>query len=122
MDKNFKDTEDLLSDESFLAWYFKSNDEDVFAWDTFIKEHPQRAVIVEKAFRMLEKIRLTDTVVPSLQMEVAEKRLVKKITDGRDVVIPMHRNTQWMIAIASVVLIFFAIREYLNYYATPTIK
>ena len=119
MEKNFKEAEDLLTNESFLSWYFKTNNEDVESWETFIRENPDKTETIEEAARLLELIRLTDIPLPSLEMEAGENRLLKSINGQKDVVIPVHRNRMRIIVAATFVLVLLAINEFKNHFDTP---
>ena len=79
MAKNFNEPEDLLSDESFLAWYFKKPGKEQEQWDSWMSSHPEQAQLVQQAISLLEATRLQELPLPLQQIASAEKRLFSQI-------------------------------------------
>jgi ferric-dicitrate binding protein FerR (iron transport regulator) len=79
MAKNFNEPEDLLSDESFLAWYFKMPGKEQQQWDSWMSGHPEQAQLVQQAISLLEATRMPELAVPLQQIASAEKRLFSQI-------------------------------------------
>jgi transmembrane sensor len=79
MAKNFNEPEDLLSDESFLAWYFKKPGKEQEQWDSWMSSHPEQAQLVQQAISLLEATRLPELPVPLQQIISAEERLFSQI-------------------------------------------
>src|ERR1700750_799241 len=79
MAKNFNEPEDLLSDESFLAWYFKMPGKEQQEWDSWMSGHPEQTQLVQQAISLLEATRLEELPVPLQQIATAEKRLFDQI-------------------------------------------
>src|ERR1700754_2451543 len=105
MAKNFNEPEDLLSDESFLAWYFKMPGKEQQQWDSWMSGHPEQAQLVQQAISLLEATRLPELAIPLQQIASAEERLMKQIdVTGSVKVIPLLSRRR-MIA-ASVAILF----------------
>jgi len=79
MAKNFNEPEDLLSDESFLAWYFKMPGKEQEQWDSWMSSHPEQAQLIQQAISLLEATRLQELPLPLQQIAAAEKRLFSQI-------------------------------------------
>lgn len=56
--KKFDAVEDLLSDESFLNYYFQKNENDVLDWEDWQTEVPEREALVKAAFLLLDQLSL----------------------------------------------------------------
>ncbi|HEY4287275.1 MAG TPA: FecR domain-containing protein [Puia sp.] len=81
MAKNFNEPEDLLSDESFLAWYFKVPGKEERRWHSWMDSHPEQAELVQQAISLLEATRLPEPAIPLQQIASAEEKLFNRIDD-----------------------------------------
>ncbi|PWT78631.1 MAG: hypothetical protein C5B59_01380 [Bacteroidetes bacterium] len=79
MTKDFGQPEDLLTDESFLAWYYKSNPEDVETWNQWIGDDPYRKELVSRAIELLSVLHISEKQVAVSQLQVAEEELLHQI-------------------------------------------
>ncbi len=79
MPKDYRDPEDLLSDESFLSWYFGSGREGSEHWDQWLAGDPGRKEVVTRAVALLDATRLREKVVSPLEIQLAEAALVRRI-------------------------------------------
>ena len=105
MAKNFNEPEDLLSDESFLAWYFKIPGKEQQQWDSWMSGHPEQAQLVQQAISLLEATRLPELAIPMQQIASAEERLMKQIdATGSVKVIPLF-SRRGMIAASVAILL-----------------
>ena len=77
MHTQFKEPEQLLADESFLSWYFRRENSEV--WDSRIKDQPGLAKLVEEASALLETIRVREERVSAERLQAAEEALFKRI-------------------------------------------
>ena len=114
--ENYSEPEDLLSDPSFLSWYFKnegSNDHNLEDWMT---DRPDRKLLVQKAVSLLEAIRMPEKEPSPLQIQQAEKALFEKIESLDNAITPNIRkidgktsnNRLRWIAAASILIILTA--------------
>jgi transmembrane sensor len=111
MTKDYREPEDLLSDESFLTWYFESGQgeaekengpqgeaaQEDGAWDHWIGENPDRKELVDRAIALLDSTRMQEKPVSAIRLQQAEEALLKRI-DDRTAVIPFYRNWRWVAA------------------------
>jgi transmembrane sensor len=51
--------EDFISDESFINYHFKSNNDDLLFWEEWIVNHPAKRALVKEAREMIESLSLT---------------------------------------------------------------
>jgi transmembrane sensor len=79
MPKDYRDLEDLLSDESFLSWYFGSGREGSGRWDQWLAGDPGRQEIVTRAVALLDSTHLREKGVSPLEIQLAEAALLRKI-------------------------------------------
>lgn len=82
---NYREPEDLLSAPSFLSWYHKTGGNDEQIWEEWIKDRPDRKLLVQKALSLLEATRLQEKEPPPEQLQHAEVALWAKIASLDDV-------------------------------------
>ena len=51
----YKSVKDLLTDEGFLAWYFKTDQQQVTAWNAWIEESEQNRTLAAEAMTVLQR-------------------------------------------------------------------
>lgn len=118
MSVNYREPEDLLSDESFLAWYFKTGEEQGIAWEQWMADNPGSQELVRQAITLLNTVRIPEKEVPAGQIRRAEATLMGSLDVDRiraadatgnesSPVVPLHKNRRW-IAAASILVIFTA--------------
>jgi transmembrane sensor len=111
MSKNYAGVEDLLSDESFLSWYFKVNPHYIQQWEEWMSADPGHRVRAEQAVEFLRSLNFREKELTLEQVSMAESLLLQKIrsaenrvhTDGKRVVLSTDRR--WWVAAASVILL-----------------
>ncbi|MBS1600544.1 MAG: FecR domain-containing protein [Bacteroidetes bacterium] len=103
MFNDYTQPEDFLADDSFLAWHYKTNQEDIAKWDEWIAEEAPREAIVRKAVDLLESLRIGEQQITRPEVDAAEMLLMQSIGSGpgRN---PLISRFVW-IAAASVFLI-----------------
>lgn len=79
MSDNYRDPEDLLSDPSFLSWYFKAGKENDRTWEDWMAGHPDRDLLVKKAIILLDATRLPEKEPSPQQLQKAESALLQRI-------------------------------------------
>lgn len=115
MADNYREPEDLLSDESFLSWYFKTGGEKNDEWEHWMAEHPDRTRLVQQAVTLLQNARQPEKAILAHQLKAAEAALFNKIEalPGEKIaelsdadaaidkpVLPLYRDRRWMVAAA----------------------
>lgn len=109
--------EDIAANEQFQNYCKASNKEDVAYWEQWIKEHPDKATIIEEAKSLVQFL----STIPS-EEEIASEfskfrttiHPAKKVIDPkmRSIAVPQKTNKpniRWLGAIASSLLLLIAI-------------
>jgi len=102
MSKSYAGVEDLLCDETFLSWYFKTDVRAVRQWEERIAGNPGESPRIRQAVVFLESLRIEEAL-PSHQTTRAEKRLLEKIRKAQSPVISLRRAGKWWIAAAGAI-------------------
>ena len=79
MSKNYAGVEDLLCDESFLAWYFKTDPRAIEKWEQYIAANPDSDHRAEQAVEFLNSLRFKEAELDEAQITRAESLLLEKI-------------------------------------------
>jgi transmembrane sensor len=109
MNPSLSQVEELLTDESFLAWYFKTNPVDMAAWDKRLAGNPEQQKLADEAVELLKALSLKEQPVDSGRVNGAEQRLMQKINGPAvtPVVAIRRRRPVWWAA-AAAIFIFVA--------------
>ncbi|GGA88394.1 FecR family protein [Puia dinghuensis] len=113
MSANYTEPEELLADESFLSWYFKSGAKDTEDWDQWMAGHPDREQLVRDAVALLDTVRVRETEVPIQRIQAAEKALLSRLDEipaaetsqARAGLLNLYSYRRWMVAAAVLVLL-----------------
>lgn len=110
MSDHYREPAEILTDESFLSWYFKTGDGKEQAWEQWMREHPEGAERAQEAILLLEAMRVSEPSVSVVQLRAAEARLTEGI-DRLDAGVlrrsPVRPMLRWM-AVAAVLLAVIA--------------
>ncbi|HTI08718.1 MAG TPA: FecR domain-containing protein [Puia sp.] len=82
MSVNYREPEDLLSDESFLAWYFQRGEGQGIAWEQWMADNPGSHALVQQAIDILNSVRIPEKELPAGQVRRAEAALMEGIKSG----------------------------------------
>lgn len=80
---------ELLKNESFLAWYYKTDPEQVAYWENKLNANPEIMANAEKAVALLTTIQIKEPAIPPNKMIVAEKRLLLSMSQP----LPLKEST-----------------------------
>ncbi|HEY4287278.1 MAG TPA: FecR domain-containing protein [Puia sp.] len=110
MSKNYAGVEDLLTDETFLAWHFRTDARSVRQWEEWIAADPLHRARAIQAVEFLETIRFDPENLRAGQLSEAERRLLQKIRDAEIKNGPAHHlqaipARRWLISAASLFLL-----------------
>lgn len=107
MVNNYKEVEEFLSDDSFLNWYFRSDENSVNEWERWMAENPGKQSLVNEAVNLLNSMKLEEKEIPAFQLDTAQARLMNtiKATQNKPAVV-RTMNRRWWLAAASVAAIF----------------
>lgn len=81
--KEYINTEELLIDEHFLAWYFDpagKSPQKWREWRQWMDADPARKAQLEEAVLLMQSLHLTEKSVPYRQTEIAARRLLQRVT------------------------------------------
>ncbi|WP_207514504.1 FecR family protein [Longitalea luteola] len=118
MDVSYNTVEELLSDERFLAWYFRTDPQAVEQWNSRIANDPVQKKLVEEAVQLLQAITVKEPSVNEQRMQWAEQRILKATgMAGEDeaagrVVSMRRRRIKWWAAAAIIFLTSMVIWQY----------
>ena len=81
--KNIKanTVEELLADESFLAWHHQTDGEALRLWNEWIAANPEHAQLAEQAIRLLNHIHIAEKGKTNAQINAAADRLNQAIKE-----------------------------------------
>ena len=107
MSKNYAGVEDLLIDETFLAWYFKTDDRAIRRWQHWIADNPGSSQRVQQAVDFLSTLNLQEESFTQEQITRSEKLLLERIRHaGKKAAAPVvPSRSKWWLAAASVIVL-----------------
>jgi ferric-dicitrate binding protein FerR (iron transport regulator) len=110
MEKFFKSREDILTDESFLSWFYHPTPEKEQEWKNWLALHPDQKLLVDEALALLSGINIKEDHVPSSAVETAWQRLDASINDSNKEKTPVFQiktsRRWWQIAAAAAIILF----------------
>ena len=96
MSKKISGSEDILIDEDFLAWYFRSDEKKSAAWKQWMDEDPSRKSLVDEAVQLADQLFLKEKELPTHSVQTALEELNEKLSEKRTSVIPIHNRKRWV--------------------------
>jgi ferric-dicitrate binding protein FerR (iron transport regulator) len=82
MSKKYIGVEDLLLDETFLSWYFRTDDRCIRQWEAWMAADPQHRVRARQAVAFLRSLTLDEKSIPEEQITQSESRLLAAIREA----------------------------------------
>lgn len=129
MDKNFSNIEDIIADEQFQAWYFRTDGTNRSEWERWMLENPQHAALVAEAKEYLDQLVITERSLPEAQLVKAEERLMAGIAElgtPETEIAPatgvVRKLKRWIAVAAAVIVIATGGLLYLNHTAQDMVK
>lgn len=118
MAMNIKNIDELLCDDGFLAWYFKTDQTKIVFWDNLIKNDPEQKKWVEEAVSIIEAIKIKEDR-PAIDPGKAESRLFERINQVNPrptaSLVPLNARRKllrWVAAAIILVTIGFGLYKY----------
>jgi transmembrane sensor len=106
MVKNFQNVEEIITDESFQAWYFRQNSTQVEAWEKWMEANPGQLELVNQATEWMKELKVNESSISANQAVEAYEKLNKRLDgEGGTKVRFMTRRKWWLSAAAAVLLI-----------------
>jgi transmembrane sensor len=109
MSKNYVGVEDLLTDESFLAWYFRTDTRCIRQWEEWIAADPTIRARAGQAVDFLRSLRVDEEKMSEGQVTLAESRLLYKIREAENRSIRRIGGYRWWMAAAAALVILAGI-------------
>jgi ferric-dicitrate binding protein FerR (iron transport regulator) len=128
MDKNFSNIEDIIADERFQAWYFRTDGKNRNDWEAWMAANPQQAALVAEAKEYLDQLMVAERPLPEAQIASAEQRLMAAIAEKERPVahqeMPgvVRRMKRWVVAAAAVILLVVGGMIYLHHNAQDMVQ
>lgn len=114
MAMNIKNIDELLCDDGFLAWYFKTDQTKIVFWDNLIKNDPEQKKLVDEAVEILETIKIKEDRT-AIDTNKAESRLFERINQIPAQLVPLkgrRQLLQWVAAAIILVTVGFGLYKY----------
>jgi transmembrane sensor len=109
--ENYREPEDLLADESFLSWYFKTDPREGKDWQHWMESSPDRQELVHQAVSLLNTTRIKEKEITGQQLMAAETALMSRLQEPQAApavrTVPLLSRNRWMAA-ASILLLLTA--------------
>jgi hypothetical protein len=83
MHNQYTTVEDLLTDESFMAWHLQADIKAMELWNTWINEHEQHGRLAEEAIRLLALIKIEEKEKSASDTNEAVDRLLNTLKDEK---------------------------------------
>jgi transmembrane sensor len=86
--EHYSQPEELLADDSFLNWYFKTGGVEAGAWEEWMAADAENRALALQAVELLELIRLPENKMPAEQIREGSERLlagIARLGDGKTV-------------------------------------
>ena len=82
VEKKYKAVEDLLMEDSFLAWYRRTDDAVIMIWEAWIAASPEHHQLANEAVHLLELLlSVMEKRVTDDQITTAKNRLLHAISE-----------------------------------------
>ncbi len=108
--QDFKTIEHLVTDESFLNFYFQHNETDGLDWEDWQAENPERHALVKEAFLFIDclSLKFDETQVKEklrdFQLRFKEKDIVEPLKQARRINSPLQRVLKMAAAVAVLIV------------------
>jgi len=109
MTKRFNSPEDIIADESFQAWFTKSSQTAIAAWENWLVANPDQRPLIETAVEMMTNLRIREKEVSPQQIANAYQQLSERLDAESVPVVQLSRSrSKWWLSAAAAVLLIIA--------------
>lgn len=125
MQTNFNNAEELIAEESFLAWVYKTGATTSTNWESWINATTHNQAIAKEAMTLLQQIQIVEKPVDKVRQAAAEVRLMEAIKAEKKIlpskVVAINSRILYFAAAAAaiIVLSFFGLKYYTAVSPTP---
>lgn len=108
MNSHLNSIEDIIADERFLAWYFKTDEILAKEWKRWLSRHPESSLLVAESIAYLDEFHLQEESVPEAKINIAFERLTASLPTTTIPVVNIRSRikTTWWASAAAVILLF----------------
>ncbi|HEX5654938.1 MAG TPA: FecR domain-containing protein [Chitinophagaceae bacterium] len=110
MMKNFLTVEDVLTDESFLAWFYGEDESHIKEWEEWLSLHPEQKSLIEEATAFMKSTVLSERKVEGSRveekLEILHSRMYQAATANP--VVAMNSRKRWLWTAAAAILLIVA--------------
>jgi ferric-dicitrate binding protein FerR (iron transport regulator) len=117
MQQRYTRPEDLITDEAFLAWFYKTDEPMAAAFEKRLAGDPALKKLAEEAASLLQSMTIPEKPVPAGQLNRAEQRLMSSIKAPAPVVkrsFPTKKALWWSAAAAVLIAATIGLWQYLT--------
>ena len=79
MEKIFQSADEVLADDNFLAWYFKSDEIRANEWKNWMNQNPEHQYLVHEAVQTMQYLEFNESQLTEEEIEAAHSRFMKNI-------------------------------------------
>jgi len=105
MSKNYVGVEDLLCDDTFLSWYFKTDPRAMEQWEKWMADNPASHGRIEQAIGFLSSLHIEEEGLQPDQITYAERILLEKIRKAAPAPVARFYRRRWWMAAASILVL-----------------
>ena len=105
MSKSTPGMEDLLCDETFLSWYFRTDVRAIRRWEQWIVDNPESSHRVQQAMEFLSSLTLKEESFTREQVTRSERTLLEKIRKAKGRIAPISSSRRWAWTAAAAIVI-----------------
>jgi transmembrane sensor len=108
VDKFFNSIEEVIADDHFCAWYFKTDPAKAKEWEEWLGQHPQYTALVQEATAWLSELTIGEKELPAAHVEQAHDRLMHELKKAPVVELKSSRRRWWIPAAAAIFILIVA--------------
>ncbi|HYH16923.1 MAG TPA: FecR domain-containing protein [Flavisolibacter sp.] len=108
MNSYFNSIEEVIADERFLAWYFRTDDTKAKEWKRWLSLYPENKLLVDESIAYLDELHIQEREVPDANISAALERLDNTISTSTPVVNIKRTVRYWWISAAAMLLLLFS--------------
>src|SRR5581483_7767767 len=109
MSKSTPGMEDLLCDETFLSWYFRTDVRAIRQWEQWIVDNPGSSHRVQQAMEFLSSLTLKEEAFTREQVTRSDRVLLAKIRKAKGRIAPISSSRRWAWMAAASIFILAAV-------------
>jgi ferric-dicitrate binding protein FerR (iron transport regulator) len=102
---HFNSIEEIIADEHFAAWYYKTDLAKAAVWENWLRENGAFKQMAEEAAALLGELSLREQPVASSKIEAAYERFNAGMEEAPIVTIRPAKRRWWLSAAAAILLI-----------------